>query len=263
MPLLVLLLAFFVLSACEPVIAPGETPPLAGQAAADLPPCSEEWTAVTDGIRYRQHGCDPDSGEFDLHLVEVDPAVRRLEARSGAATTAPSLARELDVPFAINANFFDENLRPLGIIIEEGEQRQAPTDVSWASIFWTDTTGRPEITTSDAWPPQRTPHTAVQAGPRLVINGRRNEVAQATPSLRSGVCIQRDRRLLFFVTPTIRFFDVHEMVALAAQAADSGGLGCRNAMLFDGGPSAQLYVRRPGAAISMDGDRVPVLLYAR
>jgi uncharacterized protein YigE (DUF2233 family) len=263
MRLLILLFAWLVVSACEPVIAPDGTLPLTGQVAGELPPCSEEWTAVTDGIRYRQHGCDPESGEFDLHLVEIDPAVRTVEARSGTATTAPALARELDVPFAINANFFDENYRALGIIVEEGEQRQAPTDVSWASIFWTDAQGRPGITTSDAWPPQRTPYTAVQAGPRLVINGQRNDVAQATPSLRSGVCIQRDRRLIFFVTPTIRFFDVHEMVALAAQAADSGGLGCRNAMLFDGGPSAQLYVRRPGATISMDGDRVPVLLYAR
>ena len=90
-----------------------------------------------------------------------------------------------------------------------------------------------------------------------MIDGQRNRVAKGTPSLRSGVCIASSGALRFFVTPQTTFVDVLEMVELAAS------LECRDAMLFDGGPSAQMYLDTPGKKIAMQGDVVPVYVIAR
>jgi exopolysaccharide biosynthesis protein len=41
-------------------------------------------------------------------------------------------------------------------------------------------------------------------------------------------------------------------------------MGCRDAMLFDGGPSTQLFVGRKGAPVSVEGDRhVPAYLVVK
>ena len=40
-------------------------------------------------------------------------------------------------------------------------------------------------------------------------------------------------------------------------------MGCSDAMLFDGGPSAQMYLETPGKKISMDGDVVTAFLVGR
>jgi exopolysaccharide biosynthesis protein len=58
-----------------------------------------------------------------------------------------------------------------------------------------------------------------------------------------------------------RLYDVDEMTELAVRGEDRGGLGCRDAMLFDGGPSAQMYLA--GSGIRIEGDRVPAFVIAR
>ena len=102
---------------------------------------------------------------------------------------------------------------------------------------------------------------AVQAGPRIVVDGVRTDANRAEPSLRSGVCVRAGGRVLFFATTGTQYYDVHQIAELAALAEDEGGLGCRNAMLFDGGPSAQMHLE--GTGISIEGDRVPAFVLAR
>lgn len=86
---------------------------------------------------------------------------------------------------------------------------------------------------------------------------------KAEPSLRSGVCLTKEGAIRFFVTATGRFLDVHEMVELAARSDADGGMGCYDAMLFDGGPSAQMFLDTSGRTIDMAGDVVPVFIVAR
>ncbi|MFN2441570.1 MAG: phosphodiester glycosidase family protein [Thermoanaerobaculia bacterium] len=221
--------------------------------------CTLEWRELEPGLRHRSH-CDDD--RIGLHLVEIDPRLWILDAVRVDPTTAPVAARESGARFAINANFFDPERRTLGVIVSAGERVQRPHPVSWQSIFYVTGDGTPAIVLPMEWEPvEGDARMAVQAGPRIVVRGRRNEVAQATPSLRSGVCLPRDRRVIFFVTGPMSFYDVHEMVEIAALPEDDGGLGCLDAMLFDGGPSAQMHLE--GSEISMRGDRVPAFVIAR
>lgn len=255
-----------VLGACvsreERLVRPDGDPSPA-VAAADSsssdPVCDPEWRETEPGLRYRSH-CEND--RIGLHLVEIDPKLWTLDATRVDPTTAPALARESGARFVINANFFDTERKTLGAIVSDGERVQRPHPVSWQSIFYVTGDGTPAIVLPKDWEQvEGEARMAVQAGPRIVVRGRRNEVAQATPSLRSGVCLPTDRPVIFFVTGPMSFYDVHEMVDIASLPEGEGGLGCHDAMLFDGGPSAQMHLEE--SEISITGDRVPAFVLAR
>ena len=215
-----------------------------------------DWTRVANGIEYRMLNCTP--SEFDLHLVRVDPRVARIDAVDRPGSTATDLGREYT--FALNANFFDEHFRPLGVIVTSGKEVNRPHPVSWQSVFYVDRDGTPGIVPVKQWPGVRESATAAaQCGPRLVVDGEINEVARAEPTWRSGVCIDAEKRVIFFATSPDTELDVHETRTLAAR-----DLACRDAMLFDGGPSVQMFLRRAEGAVEVEGDkRVPGYVVVR
>ncbi|HEX7706598.1 MAG TPA: phosphodiester glycosidase family protein [Thermoanaerobaculia bacterium] len=230
----------------------------------DAQRCTSEWQQVDDGIRYRTAGCRGGGNRFQLHVVELDPGLWSIDAVDGPRRRMSETVAASDARFAINANFFDVNDRSLGVIVSGGKTLRRVHPVSWQSIFSIDRDGQARITRRDDW--EQTPSdvvTAVQAGPRLVVSGTRNRVAKAKPSLRSGVCITGENKVRFFVTTPGSFADVHEMVEIAAKSDADDGMGCSDAMLFDGGPSAQMYLDTPGKKISMDGDVVPAFIVAK
>lgn len=229
--------------------------------SADAPDsvCADAWREVEPGLRQRNLCSD---GDATVQQVEVDAARWALDAVRVAPTTAPAIARDRGVPFAINANFFDPERKPLGVIVSEGKRLQRPHPVSWQSIFYTTSGLKAAIVLPEQWAAVRDDAAmAVQAGPRLVADGRATGATRGNPSLRSGICLTSDERMIFFATTMRRLYDVDEMTELATRTEDQGGLGCRDAMLFDGGPSAQMYLA--GSDISIEGDRVPVFVIAR
>lgn len=228
----------------------------------DSPRCVGEWQQVDDGIRYRTAGCGSD--EFELHVVEIDPERWSIDAVDGPRRRMIDAVAASGARFAINANFFDVNDRSLGLIVSGGKTLRAVHPVSWQSIFSIDREGRARITRRSDWG-RTSPGvvTAVQAGPSLVVNGARNRVAKAEPSSRSGVCITAEGGIRFFVTVRGSVADVHEMVDVAARSELQDGMGCRDAMLFDGGPSAQMFLDAARKKISMEGDVVTAFLVGK
>lgn len=186
-------------------------------------------------------------GAFDLHLVRVDPRRAHIDAVKRKGTSAKSIGQQ--AAFAVNANFFDEKYDPLGVIVSNGQTVNRPHSVKWQSVFYVTRDGEARIVPVLEWIEVRSRAVAaVQAGPRLTVTGERNKVARATPDARSGVCVTEDR-VIFFATSPDRLFDVWQMVDLAVE------LGCRDSMLFDGGPSTQVFVNLPGGPIHVDGDK--------
>lgn len=245
------LLLFLALSlACTPHDDPAPT----AQAKAEGG-CVNEWEQAAPGVEYRTLNCTPT--RFDLHLARVDPKVARIDAVVRPGSTATDLGRE--VTFAMNANFFDEQFRPLGVVVSDGRQVNPAHPVSWQSVFFVDRDRAPHIVPVKEWKRVReSAVAAAQCGPRLVVDGRKNEVARAEPTWRSGVCIDPGKRVIFFATPAGTQLDVHQTVELATL------LGCRDAMLFDGGPSTQMYLRGASGAVEVQGDqRVPAYVVVR
>jgi uncharacterized protein YigE (DUF2233 family) len=219
---------------------------------ANAADCVPDWQQVAAGADYRYFGCDGKPRR--LHLLRVDPQVVDIDAVVAPNQTAEEVATGR--LFAINANFFDPEARPLGLVRSGGRDLNKLHKVSWQSVFLVTRSKEPRIIAPADWPSMsKQALTAVQAGPGLVTAGRPNRVKRATPDFRSGVCITPDRRVIFFATDPLRPYDVHEIRDFAAAPAGEGGLGCRDAMLFDGGPSTQFFLARDRGDVHVSGDR--------
>lgn len=244
--------AFLIVAACsprhdEPAPRNAADPPAKKEAMA----CVDDWTPLAAGIDYRTL-CP------SLHLLRVDPRKAEIGAVIQPGGTAAGVARG-HWTFAQNANFFDESFQPLGIVIHESKRLHALHGVSWQSVFTVTKSGEPRIVLPADWPAvEKDAAVALQAGPRLIVAGKPLEIVRADRDWRSGVCIRSPQEIIFFSTPHEAQFDVEETRDLV------GKLGCRDAMLFDGGPSVQLYAEGNGRVVGVEGDKaVPVFVTAR
>ncbi len=224
--------------------------------------CSSEWRTLEPGLEVRNAGCDKKSPEPQITAVRIDSGQWNLSAEIKRDGEAREFA-EGDAPvFALNANFFDENRAPLGLVYN-GRQLQPPHPVSWQPLLILDKKGDAQMVPFKRWVKLRGEAVmALQCGPRLLTAGVKNRVKQGEPSRRSGVCLRKNE-IIFFATSGDQYLDVHQVADLAARPVGVNGLGCSEAMLFDGGPSTQLFLQAGGEKIDIRGDRVPVFVVAR
>jgi uncharacterized protein YigE (DUF2233 family) len=226
--------------------------------------CRSDWLRVANGLDYRAIQCLGDTRDLDVNVIRVDLQRYRLDVASGTATSARRVAQTSDAEFVINANFFDAAKRPLGALVSSGRTIQSAQSNSWQSIFLVTGDGTPKIIVPSQWPTYRAKTwMAAQAGPRLVVAGHTNRVHQSYAAARAGVCLTKDGSLFFFATPQERKLDMYEIARVARRGPEDGGLGCHEAMLFDGGHSTQIYLEGETKRVTIDGDTVPVFVYAK
>jgi len=225
--------------------------------------CRTSWTSLRDGLDHRRITCLGSEKDLDVHVVRIDPKKFDLDTAVVSGDTARGIAGDKDAAFVINANFFDKARAPLGLVMRSGSLVRSPRASSWQSIFLVRKDGSARIILPSSWPSnkERT-RMAVQAGPRLVVDGHTSRVHQNYPAARAGVCIQKDGDLTFFATPQNRKLSMYEIARIARRGEIDGGLECRDAMLFDGGHSINFLVEGKGDRIVLTGDSVPVYVYA-
>jgi uncharacterized protein YigE (DUF2233 family) len=79
--------------------------------------------------------------------------------------------------------------------------------------------------------------TALQAGPRLIVNGRPLQL-KPQASRRTCVCLPGDGTVLIVIFPTA--VSLADLATHLVKPPADGGLGCWSALNLDGGPSTQL-----------------------
>jgi hypothetical protein len=231
-------------------------------APRELHGCMPRWTSLEEGLAYRTVGCSNDKPS--LIEVRFNPREWRFNAAVERNSGAERIALKEGASFAINANFFDTGRNPIGLVLRDGKIVQPVHSVSWQSLFWTGRDGAGHISSPAEWSAVRraNPLMAVQTGPRIVTHGKRGRLHASGRARRSGVCLFSEGNISFFVSGEAPY-TVAEISQLAVKPEADGGLGCRDAMLFDGGPSAQLYVRTAATVLNVPGDRVPAFVTAR
>ena len=155
--------------------------------------------------------------------------------------TVQALCKAAGAVACINANFFDEQGKPLGLVISRGIIHQkihkggglltgilfvTPKSVGVAHRDTFSTDGVVE---------------AVQAGPRLVSKGAIVEGLRESSrsSNLSGICIDsQDRISIFRVTSGVFGGSLHQVQNVLIQPQ----LGCLEALNFDGGGSSSMYI---------------------
>jgi exopolysaccharide biosynthesis protein len=180
---------------------------------------------------------------------------------------AKRLCRYIGAAACINANFFDEQGRPLGVVMSRGviyQNIHRGGDTLTAVL--TVSPDGPRIFHRSNFAPRGVTE-AVQAGPRLIASGSK------VPGLReslfgtnlSAACIDREKRFLFIrISSGLFGASLDAIQELLTQPPFS----CYDAINFDGGGSSQLYISAdlPGGfqaqqEMSLPGeDDVPVVL---
>lgn len=154
--------------------------------------------------------------------------------------SAQALCQASGASACINSNFFDEQGKPLGIVIGRGIQHQklhrgggTLTGVFFATSHTLGITHRSLFSAEKVIE-------AAQAGPRLISDGAPvigvKDSANATNI--SLVCIDRDQRILFVRASLALFGGSLRELQITLLRPE---LGCVDALNFDGGGSSQLY----------------------
>ncbi len=176
-------------------------------------------------------------------------------------TNIEEICRKSRARFCINANFFDENGNPLGLVISRGVivSKMHKGGKTLTAVFSSSRNGVSINSRNDF--SYESALEAVQAGPKLLANGE--PVAglkeKSVASKRSGVCIDKSGRVIFFFASNpIRGVSFESLQSVLRHPS----INCVDALNLDGGGSSQLFLEtRNGVTTSIRGqEEIPVAI---
>lgn len=239
-------------------LAPGACrPPAAG-------PPRVNFTTVADGIEYARlrHPLEAATRlEGHAFRIDLESAGLRVLAAGGPSTRrrVATIARAPTEAVAVNASFFDEHDRAMGLVVDQGNVLARGRIGSWGALVVENRRAR---IVSGAELPARAPssdppggserlrpHLVVQGTPRLVIEGEVPKLKEQVAE-RTVVCAEGRFVLLIVVTRPI---DATRLARFLATPRAQGGAGCTSALNLDGGPSTQLSARLGDVRIEVEG----------
>jgi uncharacterized protein YigE (DUF2233 family) len=134
----------------------------------------------------------------------------------------------------------------MGLAVDSGRLIARGRRQSWGALVIDDQTARIVLGAEIGDPLAH--RLVVQGLPRLVVAG---QVQRLKPQLAERTAVCAEGRVVVLVATTI--VETTAFARFLADAPDKGGLGCRDALNLDGGPSTQLVVKLPTLALSLAG----------
>lgn len=186
---------------------------------------------------------------------------------SSKRTTVDILAKKFRGVAAINANFFDPNDNPLGLVVKNGltTNRLQNGGNLLTGVFYLTHDNKASIVHRDSLP-EKKPKVAFQSGPRLLASSNRLPLKEPdNPTRRSGVATTANGEIILFATrlryPGASFAQLQDMLL-------DPRINAVDALNFDGGGSSQLYIKAQPPHFGEDvfisgGDIVPVALIVK
>jgi hypothetical protein len=211
------------------------------------PPPSIIWEPLAEGLE-ASHFQVTAGGLLSSSAVAVRASQSHFTPRTIRAAeygwkkaSAQTLCKASGASVCINSNFFDEQGKPLGVVISRGIQHNKVHNGggTLTGVFYvtSETVG---ITHRSLFSAEKVLE-ASQAGPRLISEGAPVVGVKDSNSATnlSIVCIDKDRRIVF-VRVSLAMFggSLRELQSVLLRPE----LGCVEALNFDGGGSSQLYI---------------------
>lgn len=223
------------------------------------------WRALDKGLAYAK--IFHNSGTQDmprlttLHAFRIDPKELRIDvitAKKNMKYGEPisDMARHARALIGINGGFFTPEHKSIGLLVKSGKKINPMHYTSWWSVFGI--RGNTPIILPQ-WQVKSTSgfKMALQAGPRLVVNGRVPKLKSSKNTARSAIGITSGGQVILVVTEGAGI-SLTDMAQLMLRSRLINGLGCPNAMALDGGRSSQLYAHIENFSLSVDRfSRVP------
>ena len=150
------------------------------------------------------------------------------------------------VVVAINASFFDTDGKAMGLAVDGGRVMASGKRRSWGALVIDDRNARIVLGAEIKDDPAH--RLVVQGIPRLVVGGK---IQALKPQLaeRTAVCA-KDSVVVLVVSTKV---ETTTFARFLADPPDQGGLGCRDALNLDGGPSTQLVAKLSALSLSLPG----------
>lgn len=215
--------------------------------AAELPEPAISWTNIGSGLEQANFRINPDSIlSASVVVVRSDLRTHRVGVIRASEfgwkhATVQALCKASGATVCINANFFDEQGKPLGLVISRGimhQKTQKGGSLLTGILFATPKTVG--ISHRDTFNPEGVVE-AVQAGPRLLSQGQIVEGIKASSRSTnlSGICIDDKNRVsLFRVTAGVFGSSLPQVQNILTTPE----LRCVEALNFDGGGSSSMYI---------------------
>jgi len=198
-----------------------------------------DWQKLSPGIEYIDLGSTILSPWSHIHTFKIDLEKHDLDLILASSFAKPyasayQFAKKSKAIIAINGGFFDKSNIPLGLRIGNYHQFSSLKRISWWGVFYIKNQ-KPRIVSVNNYKGEDNVDFAVQAGPRLLINGEipRLKVGIAE---RSAIGISPDGKVIIIVTEN------SPMTTTAlAKLMKSWPINCKNALNLDGGSSSQIF----------------------
>lgn len=208
------------------------------------------WEQLADGLE-QTHFQLPSSALLSTSVVAVRASpslfplrVLRASEFGWKKASAKNLCKASGATVCINTNFFDEQGKPLGVVISRGIQHNRTHNgggtLTGVLFVTPDNVG---IVHRSGFSAERVIE-ATQAGPRLISEGAPvvGVKDSSNPTNISLACIDREKRVILLRASLAIFGgSLREVQNLLLRPE----LGCIEALNFDGGGSSQMYISAP------------------
>lgn len=212
-----------------------------------------DWKTLAPGIAYKNFIMGDAKDQTVLHALKLNPAKVLIRPLYGKKKDSVHKMREMAGALVVtNANFFDVDDKPLGLVLADGRELNPQKDISWWSIFCIKD-DKAVILHGSHYQDGRCTQ-AVQAGPRLVIAGTLPKLKSET-SRKTAIGVNLKGEVILTVSEGL--VPIKTLAELYQRPAAQGGLGCPNALNLDGGSSSQLDIKVGNFGLEVPG-LVPV-----
>jgi uncharacterized protein YigE (DUF2233 family) len=214
------------------------------------------WQKIEEGFEFKAARIDghPYQSPIKLKVLRVSLEkfqVRVLDTRVYGADRMEirTLAKKAQALAAINGGFFTPEYRPLGLLIVDGKEVNPLRRADWGVFLIQE--NRPRIIHTNEFQNDRNISQAIQVGPRLVVNGRELQMKRQI-ARRSALGVTMNYQLILLNTDDTDVY-AQDLARIFHLPESQGGLGCRDALVLDGGPSAQMYAKYKHLKIDIPG----------
>jgi uncharacterized protein YigE (DUF2233 family) len=226
-------------------------------------PTPLSWEELSPGLSFaRLTFFRQTSGKkVQLAALRIAPDQYRFRALSASellgqpAAYLPEINARANCLLAMNASFYlPENYRPIGLIVTEGEVKNAWKRGAGSGLFWVQHRRAQVVWARDFDAAWTEAELALQAGPLIIEPGGKPGIYANTQKFEARTALGLDEQGRVVALCSFRQdengaelsgLDLYELMQIMLLSSDQGGLGLKSALNLDGGVSASLALNHP------------------
>lgn len=211
---------------------------------------SELWRQIATGVSYRKLTIATDTVNVNLYALKTNLKQAVLHPiLSKHPSSAKTMAETTGAIATINANFFDATTSPLGLVVSAKKSLHPVKVISWWGVFCV-SGGVASVFTSSSYQDGICDE-AIEAGPRLVVNGDVVAKLKDEHSRKTAIGITPQGEVILVASDLP--ITTTRLANVLRTPESQGGLGCVNALNLDGGSSSQIFVKAGDFELNMPG----------